>query len=163
MARLRPLTPLLLLALGTACAQTAPPVQPIAFSHQTHIDAKLTCTDCHTEPAKFGDLVGLPDAPKCLECHAYSTKETSTKATLNTFADKKTRIPWIRTVALKDFVYFDHRFHLLNGAECENCHGPGGSQDKVADRANATKMLTCQPCHVKTGARTACNTCHEQR
>ncbi len=138
--------------------------QPIPFSHKVHVvDAKLDCTGCHEPPTKFGDPVGLPDAPKCLECHAWSTKDTPTKGILTSYMERKQAIPWVRTVRLKDFVFFDHRYHLTNGAQCETCHGPGGSQDVVADRQTATKMTFCQPCHVKSGARAGCNTCHDTR
>ena len=142
----------------------AQPAQPIAFSHKLHVtDAKLICEDCHVYPAKFGDSVGIPDAPKCLECHAYSTEKTPTLSALNGFAGKKQAIPWVRVFALRDFVYFDHLYHLQNGAQCENCHGPIGAEEVVTDRLNATKMAFCQPCHVKAGAKTACNTCHDPR
>ena len=53
------------------------PEQPIPFSHKIHVgEVKLVCSDCHTEPEKFGDPVSIPDAPRCLECHAYSTLAT---------------------------------------------------------------------------------------
>ena len=92
--------------LSLAACAWGQPAQPIPFSHKTHIgEVKLTCADCHAGPAKFGDAVGIPDAPKCLECHAD--------------LDKRQPIPWVR--------------------------------------------ISCQPCHVKTGARTACNTCHDPR
>lgn len=149
------------LALGVTLAQ---PSQPIPFSHRTHVaDVKLTCTDCHVYPAKFGDSIGIPDAPKCLECHSFSTKETSTRSALNAFVERKEPIPWVRVFALKNFVFFDHRYHLMNGVECEDCHGPISTEDVVSDRLNTTKMTFCQPCHVKSGAKTGCTTCHDQR
>jgi predicted CXXCH cytochrome family protein len=140
------------------------PVQPIPFSHKTHVGSvKLVCADCHVEPAKFGDPVSIPDADRCLECHAYSTEPTPTLAQLNAFTEKKQPIPWVRVFRLKDFVFFDHRYHLMNGAQCEECHGPIGTEDVVADRLKTTSMSFCQPCHVKTRALTGCNTCHDPR
>lgn len=151
--------------LCAASGQDAPgPAQPIPFSHKTHVgDVKLGCADCHAEPAKFGDPVSVPDAARCLDCHAYSTAQTPTLAQLNSFVEKKQPIPWVRVFRLKDFVFFDHRFHLMNGAGCEDCHGPIGTEDVVADRLQTTSMSFCQPCHVKTRALTACNTCHDPR
>ena len=152
---------ILALPVSGASGQTA---QPIAFSHKIHVTGvKLVCADCHVYPTKFGDSVGIPDAPKCLECHAYSVEKTPTLATLNAFAAKKQAIPWVRVFALRDFVFFDHLYHLQNGAQCEDCHGPIGTEEVVSDRLNATKMAFCQPCHVKSGAKTACNTCHDPR
>jgi hypothetical protein len=149
--------------LAFAQDASAPP-QPIPFSHKLHVSGvSLTCADCHVYPAKFGDSVGIPDAPKCLECHAFSVKQTSTLGTLKAWAGKNQPIPWVRVFALRDFVFFDHRFHLQNGAQCENCHGPVATEDVVADPLNATKMAFCQPCHVKAGAKTGCTTCHDAR
>jgi hypothetical protein len=154
----------LFFALCVAFGQTPGPVQPIPFSHKTHVaDVKLDCADCHVYPAKFGDSVSIPDAPRCLECHAFSASQTSTPSALKAFSDKKQPIPWVRIFALRDFVFFDHRYHLLNGAQCDDCHGPIGTEDVVSDRLGTTKMAFCQPCHVKTGAKTGCNTCHDPR
>jgi len=153
------------LVLYSAPGQVAPgPAQPILFSHKTHIGVvKLVCADCHVEPAKFGDPVGIPDAATCLDCHAYSTEQTPTLTQLNAFAANKQPIPWVRVFRLKDFVFFDHRYHLMNGAQCEDCHGPIGTEEVVSDRLKTTSMAFCQPCHVKTRALTGCNTCHDPR
>ena len=154
------LSVIFLLAAGSVFGQT----QPIAFSHLTHVGTvKLACEDCHAPPGKFGDNVGIPDAPKCLECHAFSTKQTPTLATLNSYVEKKQPIPWVRIFSLKEFVFFDHRYHLQNGTHCEGCHGPIGTEAVVSDTVGTSKMIFCQPCHVKSGAKTGCNTCHDAR
>jgi hypothetical protein len=114
------------------------------FTHRPHVTtAKLVCSDCHTAPAKFGDPVGYPAVAKCALCHPK--------------IDKDTAIPAKVSVKLAEFVYFDHRFHLMNAVKCEDCHG------EDAGRAEVVKMSFCQPCHVKTRARAGCNTCHETR
>jgi len=51
----------------------------------------------------------------------------------------------------------------MNGAQCEDCHGPIGTEEVVSDRLKTTSMAFCQPCHVKTRALTGCNTCHDPR
>ena len=138
--------------------------QPIAFSHKRHVGTvKLDCADCHTLPEKFGDPVGIPDAPRCLECHGLAPNQDALIAKLNESVEKKQRIPWVRVFALKDFVFFDHRFHLQNGATCEQCHGPISTEDVVTDQLKTTKMDFCQACHVKSGAKTGCTTCHDSR
>src|ERR1700679_1802145 len=87
---LRPIFCALSVAVCGAIEVADQPAQPIAFSHKLHVtDAKLICEDCHVYPAKFGDSVGIPDAPKCLECHAYSTAKTPTLSALNGLAGKK--------------------------------------------------------------------------
>jgi predicted CXXCH cytochrome family protein len=154
----------LLLTLSVLFSQTPAPVQPLPFSHKIHVaDVKLDCADCHLIPVKFGDAVGIPDAPRCLECHAWSTKQTGTLNQLNAYVDKKQPIAWVRVFRLKDFVFFDHLYHLQNGAQCEGCHGPVGTEDVVSDQLGMTTMAFCQPCHVKAGAKTGCNTCHDPR
>lgn len=111
------------------------------FPHKPHVTAaKLKCADCHTAPAKFGGEVGYPAVTKCALCHAAIA----------------TPIPSARLYKLASFVYFDHRFHLMNNVQCEDCHGAEAGRD-------STKMSFCQPCHVKTRAATGCNTCHEIR
>ena len=113
------------------------------FSHKPHVTtAKLVCTYCHTAPAKFGAEVGYPAVAKCALCHPQISRDT--------------KIPAARIYKLADFVYFDHRFHLMNNVKCEDCHGAEAEN-------NPTKMSFCQPCHVKTQAARGCNTCHETR
>jgi hypothetical protein len=154
----------LCIAFAASAQEKTGPTQPIPFSHLTHVgEVKLACADCHVYPAKFGDAVGIPDAPRCLECHRLSTKEPPTRATLSAFAERKQPIPWVRVFALRDFVFFDHLYHLQSGAECEQCHGPISTEDVVSDRLGTTKMTFCQPCHVKMRAPGGCTTCHDQR
>ena len=113
------------------------------FSHKPHVEtAKLKCLDCHTAPAKFGDAVGYPAVAKCALCHPKIEKDRA--------------IPSARVFKLADFVYFDHRFHLMNNVQCEDCHGADAGRD-------STKMSFCQPCHVKTKAASGCGTCHDAR
>jgi hypothetical protein len=113
------------------------------FSHKPHVEtAKLKCLDCHTAPARFGAEVGYPAVTKCRLCHPQIAKDTM--------------IPSARVFKLADFVYFDHRFHLVNGVVCEDCHGPDAARD-------STKMSFCQPCHVKSHAAAGCGVCHEIR
>lgn len=114
------------------------------FSHRPHVDtARLKCLDCHIAPTKFGDPVGYPTIAKCALCHPKIDKNTSIGAK--------------KSLKLADFVFFDHRFHLMNAVKCEDCHG------EQANRTEAVKMSFCQPCHVKNRAPARCNTCHEIR
>jgi hypothetical protein len=115
-----------------------------AFPHQPHLEkAKLVCLDCHTAPAKFGAEVGYPAVAKCALCHPSIPRDT--------------QIPAARTVKVADFVYFDHRMHLVNKVECVDCHAGGGAA------MNPTTMKFCQSCHVKMRAAAGCGTCHDPR
>ena len=114
------------------------------FSHKVHIEtAKVRCLDCHKVPEKFGDEVAYPAVAKCALCHPK--------------IDRETKIPSARTVKLPDFVYFDHRFHDMNGVKCEDCHGA------QVESKTTTKMIFCQGCHAEMKAARGCNTCHELR
>jgi hypothetical protein len=153
----------ILLAFAGVLA-AAPVEQPLPFSHKTHIDtAKMACADCHTPPAKFGASMGFPPASKCMVCHVLIAKDKPAVQKLAQLAASKDPIPWVRVYRLDDFVFFDHRYHLMNQAKCEDCHGAVAGQDVVVDQLNATKMAFCQTCHVKTHASGGCGTCHNIR
>lgn len=142
----------------------ATPEQPLPFSHKTHTAvAKLVCQDCHTPPAKFGAEMGFPPTGKCMACHILIAKEKPAIRKLAEFAASKQPIPWARVYKLDEFVFFDHRFHLMNQAKCEDCHGPVAEQDVVTDELGATTMKFCQGCHTKTKASGGCGTCHNAR
>jgi hypothetical protein len=55
-------------------------------------------------------------------------------------------IAWIRVHALPDFVAFDHRPHLAAGVECQRCHGPVETMERVRQEAPLT-MGWCVNCH----------------
>jgi len=149
-------TPSLLLLLAIA--------QPLEFSHKTHaVQAKLACQDCHPSPAKFGAEIGFPAVGKCMACHVLIAKDKPAIQKLARFAASKEPVPWVRVYQLAGFVFFDHRFHLMNGAKCEDCHGPVPERDVTADELNATKMTFCQGCHIKMRAANGCGTCHNPR
>jgi hypothetical protein len=107
--------------------------------------------------------MGFPPASKCMACHVLIAKDHPAIRKLAEFAAKKQSIPWVRVYRLADFVFFDHRFHLMNEAKCEDCHGVVAEQDVVADDLGATKMVFCQSCHVKTRASAGCTACHNTR
>lgn len=151
---------LLLLAAASAWAQQ----QPLPFSHKTHTDAgKLKCEDCHPAPAKFGAPMGFPTAARCMACHIEIAKDRPAIRQLADFAKAKDPIPWVRVFKLPEFVFFDHRYHLMNQATCEGCHGPVAAMDTVTNEINSTKMAFCQTCHTRTRAANGCNTCHNHR
>jgi hypothetical protein len=155
--------PLVLLAVAGALI-AAPAEQPLPFSHKTHTAvAKLVCEDCHAAPAKFGASMGFPSAGKCMVCHVLIAKDKPAIQKLAQFAASKEPIPWVRIYRLDDFVFFDHRYHLMNQAKCEDCHGAIADEDVVVDQLGATKMVFCQTCHVKTRASGGCGTCHNVR
>jgi hypothetical protein len=154
-------TLLLIMAAATAADSQE---QPIPFSHKTHTTtAKMACADCHTPPEKFGAEMGFPPVSKCMACHILIAKEKPAIRKLAEFAAAKHAVPWVRVYRLKDFVFFDHRFHLQNEAVCADCHGAVASQDVVADEQHSTTMAFCQACHTRMRASRGCTTCHNTR
>jgi hypothetical protein len=138
--------------------------QPIPFSHKTHAGAaKLACQDCHPNPAKFGAEMGFPAASRCMACHVLIAKDAPAIRKLAEYAASKQPVPWVRVCELAKFVFFDHRFHLMNGAKCEDCHGPVSERDVTADELSATKMSFCQGCHTRMKAAGGCTVCHNAR
>lgn len=78
-------------------------------------------------------------------------------------------IRWVRVYSLPQFVYFDHRPHVLSGITCQSCHGPVERMERVRQVPNLS-MGWCVNCHRtvnRTGvngrpvqASTDCVTCH---
>jgi hypothetical protein len=153
---------LLLFTAGALIA--AGPEQPLPFSHKFHIGTvHLECFDCHNYPEKFGADMGYPPTSTCMSCHSIIAREKPAIKKLAAFAAAKQPIPWVRVYTLPEFVFFDHRYHLINDAQCDDCHGKVAEQDVVSNDLNSNKMTFCQPCHVKNKAATGCNTCHNAR
>lgn len=153
-----------LLLLSAIALRSAALEQPLPFSHKVHTAvAKLVCKDCHPTPEKFGGVMGFPPAATCMACHILIAKDKPAIRKLGEFAAAKQAVPWVRVYRLQEFVFFDHRYHLMNDAKCEDCHGAVATQDTVSDDLGATKMVFCQRCHVKTHAVAGCTTCHNTR
>lgn len=78
-------------------------------------------------------------------------------------------LAWIRVHKLPDYVYFDHRAHGNAGVECQRCHGPVETMERVRQVGNLS-MGWCVNCHRElhqTGvagrpveASIDCDTCH---
>jgi hypothetical protein len=84
---------------------------------------------------------------------------------------KKTPYPisWVKVHHLPAYTCFDHRAHLRAGVECQRCHGPVESMDRVRQVSDLS-MGWCVNCHRETPVTTAdgkasrpsidCATCH---
>lgn len=55
-------------------------------------------------------------------------------------------IEWVKIHNLPDFVYFDHRPHVHAGLECQRCHGPVETMERVRQFETLT-MGWCIDCH----------------
>lgn len=82
---------------------------------------------------------------------------------------KRHSIPWVRVHNLPDYVYFDHRAHVTAGVDCQLCHGPVGSMERVR-QVKSLSMGWCVNCHREANengidgkvvhASTGCAACH---
>lgn len=55
-------------------------------------------------------------------------------------------IEWIRIHHLPDFAYFDHRSHVKSGIQCQVCHGPVETMERVR-QVESMNMGWCVNCH----------------
>ena len=155
------------------------PAQPIDFSHKLHAgEMKIECLYCHTE-AERGAQATVPALSTCMNCH----KEVQPKdehgelkhsiATLLEHWEQDKPVVWNKVHDLADFAYFNHSRHVTSGIECQECHGPVETMERVR-RQYGQKMSWCLDCHKQepaeepaayaatwtTRAPINCSTCH---
>jgi hypothetical protein len=140
----------------------AVPVQPLPFSHKTHIGFHLSCTFCHANPEP-GNQMTLPAAETCMGCHARVAADKPSIQQLAKFAQSKEPIPWKPVYSVPAFVYWSHRTHLQAGITCEMCHGDVAQMEVITKTTNVTTMAGCVACHRRKDAPTGCETCHESQ
>ncbi len=142
----------------------AAPEQPLAYSHQTHVEAGVQCLFCHSSALRL-DIAGIPSVQKCMGCHTTVATDSEAVQALSGYWERGEPIPWIRVNQQPEFVYFSHQAHLGAGVNCETCHGDVGRMT-VTRSAVKMDMGWCLDCHLKAPedkiARLAdCLTCHK--
>lgn len=55
-------------------------------------------------------------------------------------------IQWTKVHNVPDFVYFDHRPHVAAGVDCQSCHGPVETMERVK-QVKDLSMGWCVNCH----------------
>jgi hypothetical protein len=161
------LASVLLRAQDAAVPQAAPvppaPVQPIPYSHKTHLALGLQCQFCHTNPEP-GKLMTFPPASTCMSCHRTVAADKPSIRQLAGFAASGKPVPWVRVYRLPDYVYWSHATHVVDaGVTCGECHGPVASRDVIARETAITTMAGCMACHNKRQVFTDCGDCHAPR
>jgi hypothetical protein len=135
------------------------PVQPIPYSHKTHLALGLTCQFCHTNPEP-GKLMTYPATSTCLSCHTAIAKDKPAIQKLTTFAKSRQPIPWVRIYTVLPGVNWAHRTHVQAGMKCEMCHGQVAQMEVMAETTSTTTMFSCLACHQQNNAKAACSACH---
>jgi hypothetical protein len=148
----------------TRSQSLAAPEQPIAYSHQTHVEAGVQCLFCHAN-AMRSDIADIPSMQKCMGCHTMIATDNQEVQKLSSYWEQSKPIPWVRVNQQPDFVYFSHQAHLLGGISCETCHGDVGHM-QVAQPVVNMDMGWCLDCHLeqpheKVARLADCLTCHK--
>lgn len=135
------------------------PVQPIPYSHKTHLMLGLECQGCHSNPEASG-LMTFPPSSKCMQCHETVATDKPSIKKLASLAKSSESIPWVRIYVVLPGVQWNHRKHLDAGMKCETCHGQVADMDTMAKVKSVTSMAGCLNCHKIHNAATTCITCH---
>lgn len=146
--------------IAQQAAQPAPVVQPLPYSHKTHLALGLKCQDCHPNPDPGADMTS-PAVAKCMACHASIAKGRPAIQKLAEFSESKQPIPWVRVYTLPDWVTWSHRTHLKTGLRCDACHGDVAQMEIMEKVTNVTTMAGCVDCHRQKKASTDCGSCHD--
>lgn len=136
-----------------------PPVQPILYSHKTHLALGLQCQTCHTNPEP-GALMTFPATATCMNCHKSIAKNSAEIVKLAAYAKSGQPIPWVRVYKVTPGIQWTHRKHLQAGIKCETCHGQVAELPAMMMVKSVTAMGNCGHCHEMNNAKTACSTCH---
>jgi hypothetical protein len=157
------------------------PEQPIPYSHKVHAgDNQIPCEYCHTGARKSRHAM-VPAVEACFKCHEVTKTESPYIQHLKKVYESGESFSWLRVHDLPDYVYFDHRPHVVLGIACQECHGPVEAMETVEQVMNL-RMGSCLECHrgerewmtpmperrddmveVKSGhptGPTTCNACH---
>jgi hypothetical protein len=149
-------------------------LQPIPFSHKHHAgDFQIDCQYCHSS-TDVSPSAGVPSVELCMGCHSQFPKEYDQFQGIQTLKEHwaaKEPIEWEQVYRLPEYVQFQHRAHVRAGFDCQRCHGPVETMDKVYVTPDTIwwpwglpskklEMGWCIDCHRENGATQDCYACH---
>ena len=150
------------------------PLQPIQFSHKHHAgDYQIDCQYCHSG-TDVSPSAGVPSVELCLGCHSQFPKEYDQLEGIRTLKEHweaKEPVQWEQIHRLPEYVQCQHRAHLRAGFDCQRCHGPVETMDKVYMTEDTIwwpwglpsqklEMGWCIDCHRENDATQDCYACH---
>jgi hypothetical protein len=150
---------------------TPGPIQPIPFSHKLHAgEYKIDCLYCHTGTDE-SRMAGVPSVELCMGCHSQFGQDLAGVQTLKKHWDEKKPIEWVQVHWVPNYVKFRHNRHVAAGVECQRCHGPVETMDKIQLTSDTIwwpwllpssklEMGWCINCHRENQASQDCLTCH---
>jgi hypothetical protein len=138
----------------------AKPDQPIAYSHNIHIEkVGLECDHCH-QYADKSPRAGIPAVGICMDCHESVATDKPEIKKLMAYWNKKEPIPWVKVHNQPWHVHFTHKRHIKANIDCSFCHGEVKAMNTVR-KVRSLEMGWCVTCHKEKNAPTDCLTCHK--
>ncbi|MEE9207999.1 MAG: cytochrome c3 family protein [Gemmatimonadota bacterium] len=132
---------------------TEGPAQPIPFNHRFHTtELQLQCRYCHTSTDR-SQVASMPEMQVCMGCHLIAGSGLEPIDRLREMSRNKEAVQWERVYKLPEFVQFYHEPHLRNDIQCQECHGPVESMDRVY-QYSSLRMGWCLDCHMQDGQAT---------
>jgi hypothetical protein len=93
-------------------------------------------------------------------CHRTVVATRPAIRRLARWASQRRSPPREQVYEMPDFVWFSHQRHRQ--IDCGRCHGPVWERDVITREVNHS-MKFCRSCHVETGAKVVCGTCHVEK
>ena len=137
------------------------PDQPIPFDHSLHVsENKIQCQYCHNQVERSRHS-NIPALSTCMNCHLTVKTDSPHIQKLREAYDAKKSIEWVKIHMLPDHVQFNHSAHIARGVNCQTCHGPIETMQKVYQYSDLS-MGWCVNCHrqPENKAPLNCSTCH---
>ncbi|PIS09750.1 MAG: cytochrome C [Bdellovibrio sp. CG10_big_fil_rev_8_21_14_0_10_47_8] len=137
------------------------PEQPIPFDHSLHVSQnKIQCQYCHNQVERSRDS-NIPALSTCMNCHLTVKTDSPWIQKVRDAYDKKKSIEWVKVHMLPDHVQFNHSAHIARGVNCQTCHGPVETMQRIFQFSDLS-MGWCVNCHrqPENKAPLNCSTCH---
>ncbi|MFM7232496.1 MAG: cytochrome c3 family protein [bacterium] len=133
-------------SFGVKLGATKGPQQPIEFSHRIHAGVnQMDCLYCHSSAAN-SPWANIPAVSQCMGCHTVVATDKPEIVKLTDYWTRGEQVPWVKVHKVPDHVRFNHKRHVRAGIECQTCHGPVETMDRVY-QYSSLKMGWCVTCH----------------
>ena len=137
------------------------PEQPIPFEHSLHAgQLNIQCQYCHNQVERSPHS-NIPALSTCMNCHSAVKTDSPHIVKLREAYDAGKSIEWVKVHMLPDHVKFNHSAHVNRGVNCQTCHGPIETMQRVAQHSDLS-MGWCVNCHRQSENKAPinCSTCH---
>lgn len=126
------------------------------FEHRKHSTQGVSCVTCHEGITRAGDLgpLHLPDAAKCVSCHASPHDKADCLGCHGTAHNRA------EAALAREHLRFSHDKHLTPlGGQCVPCHAAAGKTDQTTLRPPMAQCFTCHT-HKDQWQSRDCEACH---